>query len=98
MKIKLEVTRNRIATTLASVEKELASVPPQAHQQMVQLTPKDRGNARNKTTLYSKSVIQANYPYAKRLDEGYSKQAPRGMTRPLKEWLKRKLQLIMRKR
>ena len=98
MKIKIDVTKNNITSTLQSIQRELTSVPLQAHQQMVQLTPKDKGNARNKTTLYSNSVIKAAYPYAKRLDEGYSKQAPRGMTKPLKEWLRRKLQLIMRKR
>jgi len=98
MKIKVDVTRDLITSTLVAVQRELKSIPPQAHQQMIQLTPKDKGNARNKTTLYSNSVIRANYPYAKRLDEGYSKQAPRGMTRPLREWLRRKLQLILRKR
>ncbi len=39
------------------------------------------GNARHKTKLRS-NEIDANYPYAKRLDEGYSSQAPNGMTEP----------------
>lgn len=39
------------------------------------------GNARRKTTLKN-NTIDANYPYAKRLDEGYSSQAPDGMTEP----------------
>jgi hypothetical protein len=43
------------------------------------------GNARRKTVLKG-NEIQANYPYAKRLEEGYSSQAPNGMTEPtLKE-------------
>jgi len=98
MKLKVDVTKDLITPRLTAVQRELTTVPLQAHQQMVQLTPKDRGNARSKTTLYSNSIIRANYPYATRLDEGYSKQAPRGMTRPLREWLRRKLQLILRKR
>jgi len=39
------------------------------------------GNARRKTVLRN-NEIQANYPYAQRLEEGYSSQAPNGMTEP----------------
>lgn len=39
------------------------------------------GNARRKTILRGNEV-QANYPYAQRLEEGYSSQAPDGMTEP----------------
>lgn len=43
------------------------------------------GHARRKTVLKGNEV-QANYPYAQRLEEGYSSQAPNGMTEPtLKE-------------
>jgi hypothetical protein len=45
-------------------------------------TPKLSGNAKNKTRLKG-DTIHANYPYAKRLDEGYSKQhGGVGMTEP----------------
>ena len=39
------------------------------------------GNARRKTVLRN-NEIQANYPYAQRLEDGYSSQAPIGMTDP----------------
>lgn len=39
------------------------------------------GNARRNTVLKN-NEIQANYPYAQRLEEGYSSQAPKGMTEP----------------
>lgn len=42
------------------------------------------GNARRKTVLKN-NEIQANYPYAQRLEEGYSSQAPKGMTEPTLE-------------
>jgi hypothetical protein len=42
------------------------------------------GNARRKTVLKNNEV-QANYPYAQRLNEGYSSQAPNGMTEPTVE-------------
>jgi len=52
-------------------------------------TPIDKGNARRNTKYRQKStkrIIKGDYPYAGRLDDGYSKQAPKGMTKPsLKE-------------
>lgn len=48
-------------------------------------TPKRKGNARRNTKINEKHdgvVIEGNYPYAGKLDAGYSKQAPKGMTKP----------------
>lgn len=47
----------------------------------VQETPIRSGFARD-NTLLKDHTIYANYPYAQRLDQGYSKQSPRGMTDP----------------
>lgn len=44
-------------------------------------TPVRSGNARNHTNVRNNEIV-ADYPYAQRLDEGYSKQSPRGMTEP----------------
>jgi len=46
-----------------------------------EVTPIDTGNARKKTRTVS-NTIKAEYPYAGRLDEGWSKQAPKGMSQP----------------
>jgi len=46
------------------------------------------GNARNSTKLVGKT-IKAGYPYAGYLDDGSSKQAPRGMTEPTIEEIER---------
>lgn len=51
------------------------------YDQFVLTTPIRSGNARDHTQLKD-NVITANYPYAQRLDEGYSRQAPKGMTAP----------------
>jgi hypothetical protein len=51
-------------------------------------TPIRSGNARSNTRL-SQNDIEANYPYAQRLDHGYSRQAPRGMTQPTDEYIVR---------
>lgn len=57
-----------------------------AYNYFKQITPVKSGNARNKTTS-SGNEIRAAYPYAKRLDNGYSKQAPDGMVRPTVDYL-----------
>ena len=44
-------------------------------------TPIRSGNARNKTKLRG-NTIKSGYPYAGRLDEGWSQQAPKGFTEP----------------
>lgn len=44
-------------------------------------TPIRSGNARSKTKLRSEE-IRSKYPYAGRLDEGWSDQAPKGFTAP----------------
>lgn len=70
---------------------ELARV---AYPTFKDFTPKRSGNAQNKTKLKG-DTIHANYPYAKRLDEGYSKQHNGvGMTEPtlkaIQEYLDKK--------
>ncbi len=46
-------------------------------------TPKDKGNARSKTRYKKRDLsIRSEYGYAGRLDDGWSKQAPRGFTDP----------------
>jgi len=51
-------------------------------------TPVDSGNARRNTKLSGDSIL-AQYPYARRLNEGYSKQAPDGMSKPTDDYMKK---------
>lgn len=51
-------------------------------------TPVDTGNARRNTKLSGDSIL-AQYPYARRLNEGYSKQAPDGMSKPTDDYMKK---------
>jgi hypothetical protein len=44
-------------------------------------TPVKTGYARNHTQKIN-DEISANYPYARRLDNGWSKQSPNGMVKP----------------
>lgn len=54
------------------------------------VTPYNSGNAYRNTRLDERELeIQANYPYAERLDKGWSKQAPQGMVKPSQKEMKR---------
>jgi hypothetical protein len=53
----------------------------EAYEYFRNITPRRTGNARSKTRRVNEE-IRADYPYAQRLDQGYSPQAPRGMTEP----------------
>ena len=59
------------------------TVALKAYNKFRQSTPIKTGNARSHTTLDKGSnTIYADYPYAQRLDDGWSKQAPEGMVNP----------------
>ena len=60
------------------------------------ITPVDGGNARRKTRQ-TRETITADYPYAGRLDEGWSSQAPDGMSGPSKEFFDRAVDELVRK-
>jgi hypothetical protein len=68
-----------------------------AHITWVQYTPKDTGNARRKTRL-NNNEIHANYAYATRLDQGWSKQFQgQGMSAPTLKALQKYVQNNMKK-
>ena len=87
---------DRITPSLDNLQRQLPRAVQQTYKYFVSVTPKDTGNARKKTKLVG-NVIEARYPYARRLDEGYSKQAPKGMVEPTIKFLQRLLQRIIRK-
>lgn len=65
--------------------KQLQDLPKDAMEEALPFlkskTPINKGNARNNTRL-NKLTIKSGYGYAGRLDDGWSKQAPRGFTDP----------------
>jgi len=87
---------DNITTSLNRIEKKLIDVPEKAFKYFRNITPKDTGNAKNKTKL-SKHKIKANYDYASYLDNGHSGQAPKGMTAPTQEYVDKLVKSIMRK-
>ena len=68
----------------------------QAYQYFHDITPIRSGRARRSTTLIG-NTIEAWYPYAERLDTGYSSQAPRGMTQPTTKEIDKLVRAELRK-
>jgi len=85
-----------MSMSLSRVAKRLATLPREAYNFWVQETPVRSGNARRQTQLRG-DTIDANYPYARRLDQGYSSQSPQGMSRPTERFIRNRLRSMLRK-
>lgn len=92
----IKLTNDKMIKSLQRMQKELDSVPKQLYDYWVSITPKKTGNARRRTRL-QKDTISAQYPYAVPLDEGHSKQAPDGMSKPAEKELEKLLNRVIRK-
>lgn len=72
-------------TAFQDLLRDLSKMPEvvmkQGHKYYRNKTPIRSGNARSKTSR-NDLTIKSAYPYAGRLDEGWSTQAPQGMTDP----------------
>lgn len=96
MKIKIESKQIKKLASLA--RKEIRAAQEQAYFFWKRETPYRTGNARRKTTLNkNRETITANYPYAERLDEGYSSQSPKGMSQPTAKFYEREISRRFRK-
>ena len=97
IKADFRMTKSEIGIRLKGIRSNIAKVPEEATQKFKDLTPYDTRNAQRKTTLRNKTTITADYPYAVRLNTGWSKQAPRGMTPPFIVWLRNRVKQIFGK-
>lgn len=86
MKFNVKQVANSITPSLNKQTTRLKVLPKQAYNYFVSITPIDTGYARSRTQLKG-NTIDANYPYAKPLDKGWSRQAPQGMTRPTEKFI-----------
>lgn len=89
-------TKDTMTRSLKKVESQLEAIAEEAFDYLVSITPKDRGNARRKTRLRDQT-IEMRYPYAERLDNGYSDQAPNGMSTPTLKYLQKNKKKLVRK-
>jgi hypothetical protein len=86
--IKITKTESKITLNLLDKQKKLKTLAPQAYDFFKKQTPIRTGNARSKTKLNNDRIV-ANYPYAGRLDRGWSSQAPQGMVKPTLNFIRR---------
>ncbi len=89
------MTKNQIAPKMRRKVNDLQGLAQKGHAHFKKITPKRSGNAKRRTVL-NKGNIEANYPYAVRLDNGWSKQAPQGMVQPTIEYMRKIVKTIMR--
>lgn len=93
----VKIIRNRMTPSLGRIQTRFNKLPKEAFQFWRKTTPKRTGNARRRTKLRGR-VIDAAYNYAVPLDNGWSRQAPRGMSKPTEEYIKRRIKgKILRK-
>jgi hypothetical protein len=83
----------KVTSNIAKIQAKLDKVPDEALKVFVANTPVRSGNARRNTKL-QKDSIKANYPYAKRLNEGWSKQSPKGMVEPTLQFIRKRIKQI----
>ena len=94
--IKISVTQT-ISRDIDRITSELKQLPEDATRFFRAHTPIRSGNARRKTRREGDTIV-ADYPYAQRLEDGASKQAPDGMVKPTEAYIQRRLNEITRKR
>lgn len=87
MKTSITKTQSRISLSLEGVKKDIQTIAPKAYDFFYYQTPVKSGNARSRTKLRG-DTIEASYPYAGKLDNGYSRQSPKGMSNPTKAYIK----------
>lgn len=88
---------NNLTPSLDKKMKELEKIPNGAFEIFRSHTPIKTGNARSKTRL-KQETIRADYSYAKPLEQGRSRQAPDGMSKPTKSWMKKSVDRIMKRK
>jgi hypothetical protein len=81
---------SEVSRMFEQAEKIAKTLPKEGYDYFVDSTPIRTGNARRNTQLRG-DTIDANYAYAERLDEGYSRQSPKGMTGPTEKFLEKRI-------
>ena len=90
MTVKLSVDTSQFSKMIGLAERQVDIIQDQAYKYFRDHTPIRSGNAR-RNTVQKGSAIVAAYPYAGRLDTGYSNQAPDGMTEPTVNYIEKTL-------
>lgn len=92
----VEVNDTDVKQMLTALTNDVASAWQRSGTFFKNATPVKSGNARSRTRTVG-DRITGDYGYAGRLDEGYSKQAPQGMTDPTFDYFDKQIDNIVRK-
>jgi len=91
------VVKNRMGPSIGKINARFDRLANEAYNYWKGITPIRSGNARRKTRLQGKT-INANYNYAVPLDKGKSPQAPKGMSEPTEQFIRKRIaRSILRK-
>jgi hypothetical protein len=94
MSIRLSV--DLLTPSVKKIQRQLGRLSRDAYAVWRTNTPYRTGNAFRSTRLTG-NTIEANYPYAQRLDQGYSSLKPRGMSRPTEAFIRSEIKKMLRK-
>jgi hypothetical protein len=86
--MKIKINSKDLQKLVKDATRELRKIPREAHKYFKQITPRRNGYAQRNTVLIN-NQIQANYDYAGALDDGKSRQAPKGMSEPTIEQMEK---------
>lgn len=92
----VRLTVDTITPSIQRMRAALQALPQAATDVWIKNTPVRTGNARSRTGLRQNRDIVADYPYAQRLDQGWSRQSPQGMSRPTQRFIDQQMRKIMR--
>jgi hypothetical protein len=95
--IKFSIDNKGTVEHLGNLSKIPKTLIKEAGDYFRDVTPIKTGNARNNTYLGG-NVIRAAYPYAGKLDDGYSRQAPKGMVEPTIAFIDKRLKTLVEKK
>ena len=93
--MRIRIKQQNASRKLRSRKNALSRIPRKGYDFFVKETPIRTGNAKRRTKFVKGDTIDANYPYAERLDTGYSKQAPLGMSIPTFAYIRRLVRRAM---
>lgn len=86
----IRLVKNRISPSTNKISAKFSQLAKDAYIFWQNITPIDTGNAKRKTRLQGRK-IKANYNYAVPLDNGWSKQAPQGMSKPTERYIRQRI-------
>lgn len=92
----VELNDTGVKQMLNALTKDVATAWQRSGTFFKNATPVKSGNARSRTQTVG-NKIAGNYGYAGRLDEGWSKQAPQGMSDPTYDYFDQQIDNIVRK-